>query len=625
MQRTARFILITSLLLGLRAAAADLEFTVRSVVAPSWQARDVRLQLLPPHAIQLDIGSITAAGAPPMKHFSARCRELEAGHGARCDHAAFGVEVQGLGKLEGTLQARYDNALHWHAELEIPKRGFRIVAEQAGFALTATLHARSLDFSEPTGRYAAEKLAADITLKLAGNQWDLNIDAHGGQAYAEPMFFDFAALPLQLQARLTPLGDGWRIEQLHAVQGKAGTLEASGTIGKDYQPRELDAHLVARDLGALVAADSQPFLIGGKFDGATASGGADATLVVRAGAPVSIAATLDHAGFDASKLGVALEGLQGKINWTAADGAAPSQLSWTGGALQKIPLGASSISFRTQARTLELLADWSQPLLEGALKVKRLALRDLGSAQLDADFEGELEPLNLAALCKALGWPEFPGTLGGRLPGLTVRDDVWSVDGALEAQAFDGEVRIDHLRALQPFGVLPRVMADINLRKLDLERVTSAYSFGRITGRLDGDITGLRLLNWSPVQFDGRIFSTQGDSGSRRISQRAIDSISSIGGGPTGVLSRGFLRVFQDFAYDKLGMSCVLRDGVCQMDGVEPAPAKGDVKAYYLVKGRLLPRIDVVGYAQRVSWSSLLAQVKAARESQGPQLGEQKK
>ena len=43
---------------------------------------------------------------------------------------------------------------------------------------------------------------------------------------------------------------------------------------------------------------------------------------------------------------------------------------------------------------------------------------------------------------------------------------------------------------------------------------------------------------------------------------------------------------------------------------------KGD--GYYIVKGRLVPRIDVIGFADEVSWPSLVAQLKQIGESESP-------
>ena len=82
-----------------------------------------------------------------------------------------------------------------------------------------------------------------------------------------------------------------------------------------------------------------------------------------------------------------------------------------------------------------------------------------------------------------------------------------------------------------PLGARPQANADIRLERLDLAAVTHAFSFGLITGRLDGRINGLELADWEPVAFDAAFYSTPGDRSAKRISQRAVQNISSIGGG----------------------------------------------------------------------------------------------
>jgi hypothetical protein len=119
---------------------------------------------------------------------------------------------------------------------------------------------------------------------------------------------------------------------------------------------------------------------------------------------------------------------------------------------------------------------------------------------------------------------------------------------------------------------------------------------------------------WEPIAFDAAFATPRDDSSRHRISQKAIDNLSNIGGGGVGnAVSQSFLQLFKEFPYDRLGISCRLEHGVCLMDGV--APSEG---GYYIVKGRLLPpRIDVIGYAGRVDWESLLARLKAAISSGG--------
>jgi hypothetical protein len=599
------------------AHAADLLMEATTVEGTGWRAEGVALALVLPHDLQLRVATLAVAGRPLLRRLQLHCRRLQAGAGARCDDAAFRATLAGGSLLKGRLQARFDHPRRWHAQLDTAR--LRATLDQDGDALAADITAAGLDYSEPAGRYAAEKLSATTRLRWDGRRLELALDAKGGQAYAEPVFFDFGALPLRVTAAIARTGTGWRIERLGTTHGSAGSLALSGLLDSAFQPVELDARLEARDLAPLLATGVAPFLVGTQLEGLGGSGAATATLVLRKGAPRAFAARLDGASVNSEKLGASLEGLVGELNWAAAASAA-SRLQWRGGSLKRVPLGPSGIAFSTRGKDFALTAPWRQPLLGGALSVARLALRDLGGARAAAEFDGALEPIDLAALCKALGWPEFGGTLGGRLPGVKLRDDAWSIEGALEAQAFDGSIRIDNLGVVGLFGLQPRVTADVKVRGLDLERVTRAFSFGRISGRLDGDVAGLRLLDWSPVAFDARLYSTPGYGGTRRISQRAIDSLSSIGGAPGGALSRGFLGLFDDFAYARLGIGCVLRDGVCEMDGVEPAQSAGGAAGYYLVKGRLLPRIDVVGYARRVSWDSLVGQLKAAQASEGPRL-----
>jgi hypothetical protein len=70
---------------------------------------------------------------------------------------------------------------------------------------------------------------------------------------------------------------------------------------------------------------------------------------------------------------------------------------------------------------------------------------------------------------------------------------------------------------------------------------------------------------------------------------------------------------FEDFAYDALGIRCRLQDGICNMGGISKADT-----GYYIVRGRGLPRIDVIGYASRVDWARLVEQLKAIEQSGAP-------
>jgi hypothetical protein len=126
-------------------------------------------------------------------------------------------------------------------------------------------------------------------------------------------------------------------------------------------------------------------------------------------------------------------------------------------------------------------------------------------------------------------------------------------------------------------------------------------------GQASGWMRDLRLLDWRPVAMDARVF-THEDAGERRISQRAVENLSRLGGGTAAALSAGVLRVFEEFPYRRAGLACRLERNICHMDGVAPREGGG----FYIVEGRGIPHLDVVGHRRLVDWPRLVAQLIAA-------------
>jgi hypothetical protein len=225
-----------------------------------------------------------------------------------------------------------------------------------------------------------------------------------------------------------------------------------------------------------------------------------------------------------------------------------------------------------------------------------------------------LHGLDLAQLSAALDWPAFSGQLSGQLPGVRYADQVLAFDGGLSVEAFDGRIDVTEMSLERPFGVAPTMSADIAFDDLDLAPLTGAFGFGEITGRLDGHVRGLRLVDWSPVAFDADLHTDPDAKGPRRISQRAVDDLSRVGGaGIAGGLQAQVLKVFDTFGYRRIGLRCRLANNVCRMGGVD---SSGD--GYTIVEGSGLPRITVIGHQRQVDWPVLLARLKAATQGQRP-------
>ncbi len=483
------------------------------------------------------------------------------------------------------------------------------------------INAEALAWNNATGLQAAEGLAGRFGWAARHN----GADWHGqgtlslprGQIYSDPVFIDFAGQPLTVNTDVVAPGDftSLRLERLrleHAgVAEGQGELEwesGAGITQARFQPLTLH-------LPAAYERYAQPFLVGTPAGALTTAGKATLTLDYAGGEPQNVSLSLESVDLAAGQQH-GIRALTGRLRWRAEplEPPSPSKVRMAGGRLYGVDVGATEVTLRLHGDGLSLQSPARIPILDGALEINRLALDDLTTETPSGEIDARIAPISLGELTPALGWPRFAGSLSGRLPTLRYADGVATLGGALTLQAFQGEIRVSELALTDPLGTLPRLTADVGVEGLDLETLTRAFEFGRITGTLDGMVTDLRLLAWEPASFRAWFHTPEHDPVRHRISQRAIQALSDIGGsGAAGALSRGFLQVFEDFGYRRLGLGCALENDVCLMRGVAPAET-----GYYIVEGAGLPRVDVIGHAQRVSWSTLIEQIKSVTGGRQP-------
>jgi hypothetical protein len=490
-----------------------------------------------------------------------------------------------------------------------------------------------LSINNESGSLASEQLAArfEVAARREGSAWryTAELEAPSGQAYAEPVFLDFGVHTLVASAVGSFTDDGVLTAERFRIE-HADVLAAAGRVALnlEHETPLRDLHLELHRLQFPGAYESylQPFLLDTNFKSLQTSGAVTGVIDFRDGAPEELNLSLDALHVDGGDLNVS--DLSGALAWrlqSRGEDAAEqppasvpvSNLRWAGGSLFGLDFGASELRMTLDQRNVRLAEPARIPFVDGALKLDSLRVRNAGMPTVAFLIDATLEPVSVQRLCQAFGWPEFRGQIGGTISKLRLRDGVITLGTTLEAQVFDGQVHVSDLRLEQPLSKWPRFHSSIELANLDLELVTSAFSFGRITGRLSGSIRDLEMFNWSPVAFDARLYTPPNDRSRRRISQRAVENIGSMGGGGAGVtaaLSSGFLRFFDDFNYKRLGISCRLRNEVCEMNGAAPAPNGG----YYLVEGRGMPRIDVIGNSRRVDWPRLVRQLIDATQSSGP-------
>ena len=550
----------------------------------------------------------------------------------RADATLAGLDIAGLALIaKPWVELPADFTVAGRAAGEFHATGAGDLLLTAG----ADLDIETLDFADAVGALAGERLAGSITVNATADATS-RMPARGsltltaGQAYSDPVFLDFGVHHAKLDFAGVLDTASSRFDADSFALDHAGLLQAGGSATLDFAGDTLlptaKVHIASLDLANAMPAYVQPFLINSGFKDITGSGTIRGDVEMDAGLPVRAGLDLDTITIDSNTASVSLEGISGRVNWfddtsrTALAGAIDddlfqSRLSWKAGRLWGLELGPAMLPFTTTGRHFRLLEPVMLPIFDGGLAIDTLRVRHAGTEEMYVRFDAEVRPISVALLSRAFGWPEFQGTLAGRIPGLQLRQGVVTLDGNLDAQVFDGRVAVRGLSLREPLGKFPRMHASIGIENLDLTLVTQTFEFGMIAGRLSGYVSDLETFGWMPESFDAFLFTPPDDDSRHRISQRAVTNLSSIGGGSGGgvaaALQGGFLKFFDDFHYDRLGLSCRLANDVCIMGGVLPAP-----NGYYIVKGSGLPRINVIGSQSRVAWTTLVRQLGAMMESE---------
>ncbi len=489
-----------------------------------------------------------------------------------------------------------------------------------GTLVDATLKLDEVDLTNEASTIVTDKMTATARMQArltdADTALSLEVAGKKGQVLVGPVLLDFGVNPLALDGKAVLKGDLLTISGLRLSQKNLIDLAGTGSVNLAGETPLVsgDFKIARLEFPAAYTSYMQLTLASTLLGDADTAGSVRGEVTVRDNAPTALHLVPESLVLHDRKDRMHLSKIDGEIYWTPAGVDAPySRLRWAEGGAFGLSGGAASIEFVARGTNFALMKPTRLPILDGALAIDTLAMGNLGASNMEVTFEGEVEPISMPRLAKVFGWPEFQGTLAASIPEVKLKDNVLTIGGNVESQVFGGRVVGSNIRLQDPLGRFPQFYADVRARDLDLGLVTQTFEVGSITGRLEADVLNLQLFAWSPVSFDARLATPKGDKSRHRISAKAVSSLSNVGGGGGGVvqaLQSGVLRFFDDYSYDKLGITCRLRNDICEMSGVEPAGI-----GYYIVKGAGVPRIDIVGNAGRVRWSQLLASIATANYS----------
>jgi hypothetical protein len=494
------------------------------------------------------------------------------------------------------------------------------VPAEGPFDVAAALDLADIGLETPDGWLAAAGIKGrlDLGYREQDERRRVTVDLRtgGGEFLAQGLYAQLPATPVDLHVVAEQAGaGGWRLPELSWRDGEVLRASGQAALAADASLHDLALDLSMADLAIARDRYLSGFLAPAGFSDLVLAGRASARIVLDQGKAQRMSVTLSGVNAVDPRQRFALAGLDGSLQWTLGKAAMDSDLRLASGALYGIGLGPARLGFRSAGGELRLRQGARITALGGEIGLDDLrwqAPTDEHRTRFQLGLT--LDGLDLGSLSQRLGWPPFTGRIGGRIPSARYEDNVLTLDGGLAMEVFGGSVALSSLVMERPFGVAPTLSADIAIEDIDMEPMTAAFGFGSISGRLDGRIDGLRMVDWSPVAFDARLRTDEAWKGRRRISQRAVEDISKVGGaGLVAGLQTQVLKLFDDFGYARIGLACRLRDNVCAMDGVGSA---GD--GYTIVEGSGLPRIQVVGFRRQVDWPTLLDRLKAATEGQAP-------
>lgn len=492
-----------------------------------------------------------------------------------------------------------------------------VTAAQQPLRVAGALQLQRVGFENGDASIAGEGLGGRLQLHYQvgpqSSQASIAGELRGGEFLAGNTYVSLPATPITLYIEANQsAGMGWQLPRIEWRDGDTLAAQASAQLSTTGALEALRVQAHSNDMTPL-----KPRYLSGwmglfGLSDADLHGRIDVHAQVQAGRLASVAATLDGVDLRDPAGRFVFNELRGDLRYSA-DAPVQSMLTWQGGQLYGLAFGAARLPFASSEGALRIRDAVDVPLMGGSLGLRNVVIRPpQGDTGMDIRFGLHLDNIDFGKVSLVLGLPAFQGTLGGSIPRAHYAQDKIDFDGGLSLQLFDGRVVFSELSLERPFGTAPSLSADVAMDDLDLLRLTDVLGFGSISGKLDGRVTGLRLVDWTPVAFDARFITDDAPGVRKRISQRAVQDIGSVGGSSfIQTLQGKAIALFKDFGYRRIGIGCHLENQICAMNGLHSAG-----NAFTIVEGAGVPRLDVVGYNRAVDWPTLVERLLAASKGE---------
>lgn len=504
-------------------------------------------------------------------------------------------------------------------QLRIPVSGVAAVHYQ--------LELNEISFDSPEGRFAGESLQIESSGAVTlGSMVSARVKGriNSGEMLVDDFYRNFSGTPLSFEAQPVLKNSALEISGIAVTDNSALWLEGGAALDLTAAENGLTFHISRLDLSFPGAYKRyiEPVVAVWTLNGLDMAG------------QISWSGDWTRGRFESGELLLTdltvVDGQRGRFAVTGLDGSLrpgdhdfDSRLNWRGLLLGRVNLGEGEINLESKPGRVAIEQPLELEVLGGQLTFHELAVDLPGSmatVEQDLDFQlrADLRGLNIEQLTDAMDWPTFSGDISGEIPAVSLNDGVLSVDGEILLEVFDGRISVSDLSVERPFGVLPSLAATADIYNLDLEQLTRTFSFGQISGRMDGYVRDLRMLDWKPVAFDAWFGTPERQGKSNDISRNAVNRLTTLGGGSaTAALTGPIMKLFNNFSYRRLGLGCHLHDNICDLRGISE-----DDASVLIMEGAGLPKIMIRAFNRSLDWQQLLAGLVAVSGDEQIKVGD---
>ncbi len=259
--------------------------------------------------------------------------------------------------------------------------------------------------------------------------------------------------------------------------------------------------------------------------------------------------------------------------------------------LRPLPVQSLSLPLEASPDGLSVTSSTFIKVPGGNIELGPMMGKDLYRPQRSLRTSLSLDSFKLDPLLTDIWNQPTTGTLEGKLDPLYFEGNLLRTEGTLTARLFGGEIFISSLAATGLFTSTPLIKLNAEWQDLSLEDLTGGTPFGKIEGRLMGFVRDLEIAYGQPQRFNLLLETVKKKGVRQKMSQKAVDSISQIGGGQSPFMGIAGIMTsfFEEFPYEKIGIRASLENDLFRINGTV---REGNTE--YYVKGSGIPRVNII-------------------------------